>query len=83
MSEIICNNTTTFLARRLFDNGESLVCKGDTYKRVGTIEGLITTQRWSFIRLVFTHKTEKVMAFLIAIWLIGTLFDCAMGRNKD
>ena len=43
MSEIICNNTTTFLARRLFDNGESLVCKGDTYKRVGTIEGLITT----------------------------------------
>jgi hypothetical protein len=77
MSDIICNNTTTFLARRLFDNGESLVCKGDTYKRVGTIEGL------SFIRLVFTHKTEKVMAFLIAIWLIGTLFDCAMGRNKD
>ena len=23
------------------------------------------------------------MAFLIAIWLIGTLLDCAMGRNKD
>lgn len=27
MSEIICNNTTTFLARRLFDNGESLVLR--------------------------------------------------------
>lgn len=62
MSEIICNNTTTFLARRLFDNGESLVCKcdtyGDTYKRVGTIEGLITT-------LTITGRDKNIYSFRI------------------
>lgn len=58
MSDIICNNTTTFLARRLFDNGESLVCKGDTYKRVGTIEGLITT-------LTITGRDKNIYSFRI------------------
>ena len=58
MSEIICNNTTTFLARRLFDNGESLVCKSDTYKRVGTIEGLITT-------LTITGRDKNIYSFRI------------------
>ena len=62
MSEIICNNTTTFLARRLFDNGESLVCKcdtyGETYKRVGTIEGLITT-------LTITGRDKNIYSFRI------------------
>ena len=58
MSEIICNNTTTFLARRLFDNGESLECKSDTYKRVGTIEGLITT-------LTITGRDKNIYSFRI------------------
>lgn len=58
MSEIICNNTTTFLARRLFDNGASLVCKDDTYKRVGTIEGLITT-------LTITGRDKNIYSFRI------------------
>lgn len=58
MSEIICNNTTTFLARRLFDNGESLVRKDDTYKRVGTIEGLITT-------LTLTGRDKNIYSFRI------------------
>lgn len=83
MKAAICNNTTSFIAKNLFDNGKSLECKSDVYKRVGTICGLITV-------LTVIGRDKNIYSFRIIDEqkqpykdLTRIIYNRLSGENKD